>query len=44
MGLAGRDPVFYAQLESEIEFVKSFFKDDPAKVAEKIRTNRTSSS
>jgi len=38
MGLAGRDPVFYAQLESEIEFVKSFFKDDPAKVAEKIKT------
>ena len=37
MGLAGRDPVFYAQLESEIEFVKSFFKDDPAKVAEKIK-------
>src|SRR5215211_6427599 len=38
MGLAGRDPVFYAQLDSEIEFVKSFFKDDPAKVAEKIKT------
>jgi cytochrome P460 len=38
MGLAGRDPVFYAQLESEIEFVKTFFKDDPAKVAEKIKT------
>ncbi|HEU4710051.1 MAG TPA: cytochrome P460 family protein [Pyrinomonadaceae bacterium] len=37
MGLAGRDPVFYAQLESEIAFVKSFFKDDPAKVAEKIK-------
>lgn len=37
MGLAGRDPVFYAQLESEIEFVKSFFKNDPAKVAEKIK-------
>lgn len=37
MGLAGRDPVFYAQLESEIEFVKSFFKDDPAKVEEKIK-------
>lgn len=37
MGLAGRDPVFYAQLESEIEFVKSFFKDDPVKVAEKIK-------
>ena len=37
MGLAGRDPVFYAQLESEIAFVKSFFKNDPAKVAEKIK-------
>jgi hypothetical protein len=38
MGLAGRDPIFYAQLESEIAFVKSFFKNDPAKVAEKIQT------
>ena len=38
MGLAGRDPIFYAQLDSEIAFVKSFFKDDPAKVEEKIRT------
>ncbi|HEV7395584.1 MAG TPA: cytochrome P460 family protein [Pyrinomonadaceae bacterium] len=37
MGLAGRDPIFYAQLDSEIAFVKSFFKNDPAKVAEKIR-------
>ena len=37
MGLAGRDPIFYAQLESEIEFVKSFFKNDPAKVAENIK-------
>ena len=38
MGLAGRDPIFYAQYESEIAFVKSFFKNDPAKVAEKIKT------
>jgi len=38
MGLAGRDPVFYAQLDSEIAFVKEFFKNDPAKVAEKIKT------
>ncbi|HEX6718341.1 MAG TPA: cytochrome P460 family protein [Pyrinomonadaceae bacterium] len=38
MGLAGRDPIFYAQFESEIAFVKSFFKNDPAKVAEKIKT------
>ena len=37
MGLAGRDPVFYAQLESEIAFVRSFFKNDPAKVAENIK-------
>ena len=38
MGLAGRDPIFYAQLESEIAFVKSFFKNDPAKIEEKTRT------
>jgi hypothetical protein len=37
MGLAGRDPIFYAQFESEIAFVKSFFKNDPQKVAEKIK-------
>ena len=37
MGLAGRDPIFYAQLDSEIAFVKSFLKDDPKKVAEKIK-------
>ncbi|HSS19004.1 MAG TPA: cytochrome P460 family protein [Pyrinomonadaceae bacterium] len=37
MGLAGRDPIFYAQLDSEIEFIKSFFKDDPAKRAENIK-------
>ena len=37
MGLAGRDPIFYAQLESEIAFVKEFFKNDPAKIEEKIR-------
>ena len=37
MGLAGRDPIFYAQLDSEIAFVKSFFKSDPVKVAEKIK-------
>jgi len=37
MGLAGRDPVFYAQLDSEIAFVRNFFKNDPVKVAEKIR-------
>ena len=38
MGLAGRDPIFYAQLDSEIAFVKEFFKKDPAKVAENIKT------
>jgi len=38
MGLAGRDPIFYAQLESEIAFAKSFFKNDPAQVAENIKT------
>ena len=38
MGLAGRDPVFYAQLDSEIAFVKEFFKNDPAKIAENIKT------
>ena len=27
MGLAGRDPIFYAQLESEIEILKAEFKD-----------------
>jgi len=37
MGLAGRDPIFYAQLDSEIAFVKSFFKNDPVKMAEKIK-------
>ncbi|HYO24774.1 MAG TPA: hypothetical protein VEQ85_07475, partial [Lacipirellulaceae bacterium] len=29
MGLAGRDPVFYAQLESEIEMMRGDFADDP---------------
>lgn len=38
MGLAGRDPIFYAQLDSEIAFVRNFFKNDPVKVAEKIAT------
>ena len=37
MGLAGRDPIFYAQLDSEIAFVKRFFKNDPAKIEEKIK-------
>ena len=29
MGLAGRDPIFHAQLESEIELMRSDFADDP---------------
>lgn len=37
MGLAGRDPIFYAQLDSEIAFVKEFFKNDPKKIEENIR-------
>ncbi len=37
MGLAGRDPIFYAQLESEVEFIKSFFKNDPNKVTENTK-------
>ena len=31
MGLAGRDPVFFSQLESEIEMLKAEFPNDPAK-------------
>jgi hypothetical protein len=41
MGLAGRDPVFYAQLESEIAFVKSFFKNDPSKWRKRSRPSTT---
>ena len=37
MGLAGRDPIFFAQFESEVQFIKSFFKDNPAKVAENLK-------
>lgn len=29
MGLAGRDPIFFAQLESEIELMREDFADDP---------------
>ena len=36
MGLAGRDPIFYAQLETEIEMLK---KEFPADEANKISTN-----
>ena len=38
MGLAGRDPIFYAQLESEIEFIKDFYKNNPTRIGEKIQT------
>jgi hypothetical protein len=31
MGLAGRDPIFYAQLESEVAFMQDFFKDNKPK-------------
>ena len=31
MGLAGRDPIFFAQLESEIALMRSDFADDPEK-------------
>ncbi|HMP07731.1 MAG TPA: cytochrome P460 family protein, partial [Lacipirellulaceae bacterium] len=34
MGLAGRDPVFFAQLESEVEMMREDFADDPALGAE----------
>ena len=37
MGLAGRDPIFFAQLESEVAFIKSFFKDNPSKVTENTK-------
>ncbi|MEM7313294.1 MAG: cytochrome P460 family protein, partial [Planctomycetota bacterium] len=38
MGLAGRDPIFYSQVESEIELLKKQFPDDLAK-AKKIGEN-----
>jgi hypothetical protein len=34
MGLAGRDPVFFAQLESELELLRRDFEDDPPRLAE----------
>jgi len=34
MGLAGRDPVFFAQLETEIRLLKEQFKSDPAAARE----------
>jgi len=37
MGLAGRDPIFYAQLESETAFMQDFFKNDKKKMAAAIK-------
>jgi hypothetical protein len=37
MGLAGRDPIFYAQLESETAFLKDFFKNDKVKMEQAIK-------
>ena len=37
MGLAGRDPIFYAQLESEVAFMKDFFKDNKKKMEAAIK-------
>ena len=36
MGLAGRDPIFFAQLESEIALMRSDFAKDPAKADEHV--------
>ncbi len=36
MGLAGRDPIFFAQLESEIALMRSDFSSDPQKADEHI--------
>ncbi len=36
MGLAGRDPIFHAQLESEIELMRSDFAEDPQAAEEHI--------
>ncbi len=38
MGLAGRDPIFYAQLESEIEILKSEFKDPEPMIRATVNT------
>jgi hypothetical protein len=37
MGLAGRDPIFYAQLESETAFMQDFFKNNKPKMEAAIR-------
>jgi hypothetical protein len=38
MGLAGRDPIFYAQLESEIHSLRATFGSDPALARELCET------
>jgi hypothetical protein len=38
MGLAGRDPIFYAQLESEIELLRADFPDDPKHAEEMVES------
>ncbi len=38
MGLAGRDPIFYAQLESEIEVLKGEFKDSAPIIKATVNT------
>jgi hypothetical protein len=38
MGLAGRDPIFYAQLESETAFLKDFYQNDKAKAEQLIKS------
>ncbi len=38
MGLAGRDPIFFAQLESEIELIKADFGEDTEKTKLHIET------
>jgi len=37
MGLAGRDPIFYAQLDSEIAFLRDFFKNNKPKMEAAIK-------
>jgi mono/diheme cytochrome c family protein len=38
MGLAGRDPIFYAQLESEIAIIKGEFKDPEPLISALVNT------
>lgn len=38
MGLAGRDPIFYAQLESETAFLRDFYKNDKVKAEQMVKS------